>query len=190
MGGHLQGRLHPRNDDERDRAIAAGYDLDIILHTNDLAKGDQVRVSVKLHHCFPPDFSSAPRSRTEVTLSSTVCSVAVLQIFFAATGVSDGDLLRGVRYFAGGATTNSIVMRHESGTGERPEPGRLLALSGPCSLSSYNLFMVHAVRVLETQHRWERPGKPFGCVITMSSYAPPCRTQAFVLLGLYEMLQL
>lgn len=40
-----------------------------------------------------------------------------MQIFFAATGVSDGDLLRGVRYFAGGATTNSMVMRHQSGTG-------------------------------------------------------------------------
>jgi uncharacterized membrane protein YeaQ/YmgE (transglycosylase-associated protein family) len=44
MGGHLQGRLHPRNDEERKRAIAAGYDLDAILHTNDLAKGDQVAV--------------------------------------------------------------------------------------------------------------------------------------------------
>ena len=37
-------------------------------------------------------------------------------IFFAATGVSDGDLLRGVRYFAGGASTNSMVMRSKSGT--------------------------------------------------------------------------
>lgn len=40
-----------------------------------------------------------------------------LQVFFAATGVSDGDLLRGVRYFSGGASTNSIVMRASSGTG-------------------------------------------------------------------------
>ncbi len=39
-------------------------------------------------------------------------------VFFAATGVSDGDLLRGVRYFSGGASTNSIVMRCKSGTGE------------------------------------------------------------------------
>ena len=39
------------------------------------------------------------------------------QVFFAATGVSDGDLLRGVRYFAGGASSNSIVMRSGSGTG-------------------------------------------------------------------------
>ena len=39
-------------------------------------------------------------------------------MFFAATGVSDGDLLRGVRYFSGGASTNSIVMRASSGTGK------------------------------------------------------------------------
>jgi len=92
MGGHIQGRLWPRNDEERKASIEQGYDLEKILHTDDLASGDQ--------------------------------------IFFAATGVSDGDLLRGVRFFAGGATTNSIVMRHQSGT----------------------------VRILETQHRWERPG--------------------------------
>lgn len=49
MGGHLQGRLHPRNDEERKRAVEAGYDLDAILHTNDLAKGDQVGVS-SCHH--------------------------------------------------------------------------------------------------------------------------------------------
>ena len=42
------------------------------------------------------------------------------QVFFAATGVSDGDLLRGVRYFSGGASSNSIVMRTGSGTGGRP----------------------------------------------------------------------
>ena len=36
--------------------------------------------------------------------------------FFAATGVTSGDLLRGVRYRAGGAYTQSIVMRSKSGT--------------------------------------------------------------------------
>ncbi|MDX6522888.1 MAG: fructose,6-bisphosphatase, partial [Gaiellales bacterium] len=36
--------------------------------------------------------------------------------FFAATGVTDGDLLRGVRYQRGGARTNSLVMRSKSGT--------------------------------------------------------------------------
>ncbi|WP_016700627.1 class II fructose-bisphosphatase [Actinoalloteichus spitiensis] len=36
--------------------------------------------------------------------------------FFCATGVTDGDLLRGVRYRAGGCTTHSIVMRSKSGT--------------------------------------------------------------------------
>jgi len=37
-------------------------------------------------------------------------------VFFAATGVSSGPLLKGVRYFSGGATTQSIAMRGRSGT--------------------------------------------------------------------------
>ena len=45
------------------------------------------------------------------------------QVFFAATGVSDGDLLKGVRYYSGGAQTNSIVMRASSGTGLFLFPG-------------------------------------------------------------------
>jgi len=51
------------------------------------------------------------------------------QVFFAATGVSDGNLLQGVRYYRGGATTNSIVMRASSGT----------------------------VRMIKTQHKWSKP---------------------------------
>ncbi len=79
MGGELQGRLWPRDDDERKKATAAGYDLDKVLCTDDLVRGD---------NCF-----------------------------FAATGITDGDLLRGVRYLeGGGASTESIVMRSRSGT--------------------------------------------------------------------------
>ena len=37
-------------------------------------------------------------------------------IVFAATGVTDGDLLRGVRFYANGAETNSMVMRLQTGT--------------------------------------------------------------------------
>jgi fructose-1,6-bisphosphatase II len=37
-------------------------------------------------------------------------------VFFAATGVSSGDLLKGVRYFSGGAQTQSLAMRCRSGT--------------------------------------------------------------------------
>jgi len=37
-------------------------------------------------------------------------------VFFAATGVSSGNLLKGVRYFSGGAQTQSIAMRGRSGT--------------------------------------------------------------------------
>lgn len=37
-------------------------------------------------------------------------------VFFAATGVTTGDLLKGVRYFSGGAETHSVVMRSKSRT--------------------------------------------------------------------------
>jgi fructose-1,6-bisphosphatase II len=78
MGGEIQGLLAPRNDAERQAALDAGYDLDDVLTTDVLVKGD---------NCF-----------------------------FAATGVTDGELLRGVRYVAGGARTQSLVMRSKSGT--------------------------------------------------------------------------
>jgi fructose-1,6-bisphosphatase II len=78
LGGELQGRLWPKDAAEREKALAAGHDLDRILGTDDLVQGDNV--------------------------------------FFCATGVTDGDLLRGVHYRAGGATTQSIVMRSKSGT--------------------------------------------------------------------------
>ncbi len=78
IGGAMQGRLWPRNDEERRAALDAGYDLDKVLHTDDLVWGEDV--------------------------------------FFAATGVSDGELLKGVRYWGDGASTQSIVMRSKSGT--------------------------------------------------------------------------
>ncbi|AEF41844.1 class II fructose-bisphosphatase [Hoyosella subflava] len=78
MGGVLQGQLAPKDDEERQRAVDRGYDLDRILTTDELVAGDNV--------------------------------------FFVATGITDGDLLRGVRFRAGGATTQSIVMRSKSGT--------------------------------------------------------------------------
>ena len=78
MGGEIQGRLWPRNDEERDQAIASGFDLGRILTTDDLVQGD---------NCF-----------------------------FAATGVTDGELLNGVRYAPGIVRTQSLVMRSHSGT--------------------------------------------------------------------------
>ncbi len=82
IGGALLGRLWPRDDAERDAAIAAGYDLDRVLGVDDLVAGDD---------CF-----------------------------FSATGVTDGDVLQGVRYQgARSATTESLVMRSRSGTVRR-----------------------------------------------------------------------
>jgi fructose-1,6-bisphosphatase II len=77
MGGALQGRLWPRNDEEKQKALDAGHDLDRVLDIDDLVRGD---------------------------------------VFFVATGITDGELLRGVQYRADGATTQSLVMRSKSGT--------------------------------------------------------------------------
>jgi fructose-1,6-bisphosphatase II len=81
IGGGLVGRLWPRDDDERRRAVEAGYEVERQLTQDDLVKGDD---------CF-----------------------------FSATGVTDGDVLEGVRYEGSTATTESIVMRSRTGTVRR-----------------------------------------------------------------------
>ena len=54
--------------------------------------------------------------------------------FFSATGVTDGDMLEGVRYLGRGATTESLVMRSRSGTvrriSSRHDRDKLRALAG------------------------------------------------------------
>jgi fructose-1,6-bisphosphatase II len=87
LNGAFFGRLQPRDDDERRRAVDAGYDLDRVLTLNDMVSSDNV--------------------------------------FVAASGVTDGELLRGVRYSADRAITHSLSMRSKSG----------------------------AVRLIETRHR-------------------------------------
>ena len=78
LGGTIQGKLAPRDDAERRRALDAGHDLDRVLTTDDLVSSDDV--------------------------------------FFAATGITDGELIEGVRYRGPAATTHSLVMRSRSGT--------------------------------------------------------------------------
>ena len=46
----------------------------------------------------------------------TIEDMASGSVMFAASGVTNGDLLRGVRFFKGGATTNSVVMRSRTHT--------------------------------------------------------------------------
>ncbi|MEV0615040.1 class II fructose-bisphosphatase [Nonomuraea sp. NPDC050404] len=78
LGGVIQGRLWPRDDAERAKAVDAGHDLSQVLTTNDLVRSDDV--------------------------------------FFAATGITHGELMEGVRFRAGSAHTQSLVMRGRSGT--------------------------------------------------------------------------
>jgi fructose-1,6-bisphosphatase II len=97
IGGEIKGRLWPRNDEERQAAIDAGYDLSKVLTCDDLVAGGDV--------------------------------------FFSATGVTDGDVLQGVRYQGQrGATTESLSMRSRSGTVRRVaaqhDRAKLRALTG------------------------------------------------------------
>ncbi|MEV0148499.1 MULTISPECIES: class II fructose-bisphosphatase [unclassified Nonomuraea] len=78
LGGVIQGKLWPRDDAERQRAVDAGHDLGQVLTTNDLVSSDDV--------------------------------------FFAATGITQGELMQGVRFSKGVAMTSSLVMRGRSGT--------------------------------------------------------------------------
>jgi len=78
LGGTIQGQLMPRDDDERQKALAAGHDLNRVLQTSDLVRGTDV--------------------------------------FFAATGITDGELLRGVRFGAKNMRSHSLVMRAKSRT--------------------------------------------------------------------------
>jgi fructose-1,6-bisphosphatase II len=78
MGGEIQGKIFPRNDDEIKRGNEAGYDLKKVFTMDDLVANDNV--------------------------------------FFAATGITDGELLDGVQYYGSGARTHSLVMRSKSGT--------------------------------------------------------------------------
>ena len=78
LGGSIQGLLHPKNADEKERAITAGHDLKKVLSTRDLINSDDV--------------------------------------FLSATGITDGELLRGIRYTSYGSISESLVMRGKSQT--------------------------------------------------------------------------
>ncbi len=74
LGGEIQARFYPEDDEERARLESMGASADRVYTTEDLAPGKE--------------------------------------IVFAATGITDGDILRGIRYFGGGARTHSLAMGH------------------------------------------------------------------------------
>ena len=76
LGGEIQARIKPRNEEEARRCETMGIDLNKVYTTRDLAPGEEV--------------------------------------LFAATGITDGEILKGVRYFGAGARTYSIVMGAKS----------------------------------------------------------------------------
>jgi fructose-1,6-bisphosphatase II / sedoheptulose-1,7-bisphosphatase len=56
---------------------------------------------------------------TDLNRKYELLDLASGNVMFAATGVTDGAMLHGVRRFAGGAKTHSIVMRSKTGTVRR-----------------------------------------------------------------------
>ncbi|PLT35886.1 class II fructose-bisphosphatase [Bacillus sp. V5-8f] len=78
LGGELQGKLLPQNDQEAERCKMMGINLDSVLRMEDLVRGDDA--------------------------------------IFAATGVTDGELLKGVQFKGNYGLTHSLVMRAKSGT--------------------------------------------------------------------------
>lgn len=78
VGGNMQCKLWPRNDEEANKCRELGMDLKQVLTIDDLVASDNV--------------------------------------YFAATGITDGDLLSGVKYVGDKIKTSSMVMRSKSGT--------------------------------------------------------------------------
>ena len=78
IGGEIQCKIWPRNEQERVKLTADGIDLNQVFRTEDLVKGQDVS--------------------------------------FAATAITNGELLEGVQYFGWGARTSSLMMRSRSGT--------------------------------------------------------------------------
>lgn len=86
-------------------------------------------------------------------------------MFFAATGVSDGDLVRGVRFFSGGAATNSVVMRGKSQTGNA---------MGSMARGSHSTEAMHCRQCSAHKHLSEvEPIKQAGCAKSRSAASAP-----------------
>jgi fructose-1,6-bisphosphatase II len=76
LGGEIQGRFKPRNDEEQKRLEAMGANTETVYLTEDLAPGEN--------------------------------------IVFSATGITDGDILKGVRFFKDGARTHSVSAGYQT----------------------------------------------------------------------------
>ena len=78
LGGEIQVKLWPKNEEEKKYILEKGYDPEKVYYTEDLAGGEDV--------------------------------------IFVATGITDGDLLKGVKYIKNKIITESIAMRAKSRT--------------------------------------------------------------------------
>ena len=137
LGGAIYGRLHPANDLESRQARAEGHNLDHVLTTMDLVKGNNA--------------------------------------YFVATGITDGEVLRGVRYAPNLAITQSLSMRSSSGAVRTIETKHRLSTS---TLIPAAQDRPHRNRGPDDRHRNRRTGRP------RSRRPKPSRFRAWLLEGL------
>jgi fructose-1,6-bisphosphatase II len=135
-------RIKLIGDGDLSAAIAAGVEgsgVDVLMGTGGAREGVLAAAALQ---CLGGDLQARLRPRNDAEAEKVQEAgvrdlghvftidelVAGKNVLFAATGVTDGDVLKGVRSFGGGARTHSLVMRSRSGT----------------------------VRFLETTHRFDR----------------------------------
>ena len=100
--------------------------IDLLLGTGGAPEGVLAAAALR---CVGGEFQGrlAPRNDEEIERAKTmgvadikkkfkIDELAAGDVMFAATGVTDGDYLQGVHFFAGGATTQSVVMRSKTKT--------------------------------------------------------------------------
>ncbi len=116
-------------DGDVSAAIATCFEetgVDVLMGTGGAPEGVIAAAALR---CVGGDFQGRlkPRNDGEVERARKMGVQDVERVFamdelaagdvmFAATGITTGDFLKGVRFFAGGAETQSVVMRSKSGT--------------------------------------------------------------------------
>lgn len=123
-------RIKLIQDGDVSAAIATAIEnsgIDVLMGIGGAPEGVLAAAALQ---CMGGDFQGIlrPRNQQEVERAQKMGIKDINKIFkinelawgedimFAATGVTDGDLLKGVRFFKGGAFTHSVVMRYKSGT--------------------------------------------------------------------------
>src|SRR5699024_5638233 len=136
LGGEIQGKLTPKNDEEIARCKKMGIeDLDKVYYMDDFCSGDDA--------------------------------------IFAATGVTDGELLKGVQFKGESARTETVVMRAKSGTirfidGQHSLQKKPNLVMESCNLYEFSKLKLDLICIYVIPVRWKQI-KSYHCLLTIRS---------------------